>query len=132
MLTLLACEDQVPAAGSANYFTGAVMIRARFPAIAPGRADGAIVEFQPGARTAWHTHPLGQLLIVTHGEGLAQSEDGQLRTIRAGDVVWFPPNERHWHGASPKSAMTHSAMQEPVDGKAVDWLEHVTDETYGG
>ena len=131
MLTIVAGEDQVPAAGPSDYFTGTVVIRSRFAAIAPGRADGAVVAFEAGARTAWHTHPLGQLLIVTEGEGLAQSEGGRVRTIRAGDVVWFPPHEKHWHGASAASAMTHIAMQEPVDGKAVDWLEHVSDEQYG-
>jgi quercetin dioxygenase-like cupin family protein len=132
MATIIECSAQAPVAGSPDYFTGDVVIRSRFAAIAPGRADGAIVAFQPGARTAWHTHPLGQLLIVIEGEGLVQSEGGPVRPIRAGDVVWFAPNERHWHGASPVSPMTHIAMQEPVGGKAVDWLEHVSDDQYAG
>jgi quercetin dioxygenase-like cupin family protein len=88
------------------------------------------VTFEPGARTAWHTHPLGQTLIVTAGRGLAQSWGGEPREIRAGDVVWFPPGEKHWHGAAPETGMTHIAIQEALDGKAVDWLEHVTEEQY--
>jgi quercetin dioxygenase-like cupin family protein len=103
-----------------------------FEAPAPARVRGATVTFEPGARTAWHTHPLGQTLIVTAGRGLAQSWGGELREIRAGDVVWFPPGEKHWHGAAADTAMTHIAIQEALDGKAVDWLEHVTDEQYRG
>ena len=101
-----------------------------FAANAPARAAGNAVTFEPGARTAWHTHPLGQVLIVTAGCGLAQHEDGLPAEIRPGDVVWFAPGERHWHGASPTTAMTHTAIQEALDGKAVDWLEHVTDLQY--
>jgi len=93
---------------------------------------GAIVTFEPGARTAWHTHPLGQTLIVTSGAGRAQRLDGPIEEIRAGDVVWIPPGEKHWHGASPTAAMTHIAIQESLDGKAVEWLEKVTDQQYLG
>jgi len=118
--------------GPAESFTGAVRIDSPFQATAPGRAGGAIVTFEPGARTAWHTHPLGQTLIVTAGSGLAQRDGGTIEEIHPGDVVWFPPNEKHWHGASPTTAMTHIAIQEALDGKAVEWLEHVTDAQYRG
>lgn len=103
-----------------------------FQASAPARVAGASVTFEPGARTAWHTHPLGQTLIVTSGLGRVQREGGAVEEIRPGDVVWFPPGEKHWHGASPKTAMTHIAIQEALDGKVVDWLEHVADDEYGG
>ena len=116
--------------GPADWFTGTVRIDPLFAANAPARAAGNAVTFEPGARTAWHTHPLGQVLIVTAGCGLAQHEDGLPEEIRPGDVVWFAPGERHWHGASPTTAMTHTAIQEALDGKAVDWLEHVTDIQY--
>jgi quercetin dioxygenase-like cupin family protein len=118
--------------GPADWFTGTVRIDPLFAAEDPGRATGASVTFEPGARTAWHTHPLGQTLIVTAGFGRVQREGGPIEEIRPGDVVWFPPGEKHWHGASPDTAMTHIAVQEQLDGKAVDWLEHVTDEQYGG
>lgn len=117
--------------GPAEYFTGAVRIDPLFPATAPARAAGNSVTFEPGARTAWHTHPLGQTLIVTAGVGRAQREGGPIEEIHPGDVVWFAPGEKHWHGASPTTAMTHMAIQEQLDGKAVDWLEKVTDEQYG-
>jgi quercetin dioxygenase-like cupin family protein len=117
--------------GPADWFTGDVRIEALFQPEAPARVAGASVTFQPGARTAWHTHPLGQTLIVTSGSGLAQKWDGPIEELRPGDVVWFAPGEKHWHGASPSTAMTHIAIQERLDGKAVDWLEHVTDEQYG-
>jgi quercetin dioxygenase-like cupin family protein len=97
---------------------------------APARVGAAKVTFEPGARTAWHTHPLGQTLIVTDGFGLAQRQGGPIEVIRPGDVVWFSPNEKHWHGASPTTALTHIAVQESLDGKAVDWMEKVTDEQY--
>jgi quercetin dioxygenase-like cupin family protein len=97
----------------------------------PARVSGASVTFEPGARTAWHTHPLGQTLIVTAGSGLAQHEGGPVEQIRPGDVVWFPPGEKHWHGAAPTTAMTHIAIAEALDGKVVDWLEHVSDAQYG-
>jgi quercetin dioxygenase-like cupin family protein len=116
--------------GPADWFTGAVRIDPLFPARQPARTAGNSVTFEPGARTAWHTHPLGQTLIVTAGAGLAQHWGGPVEQIRPGDVVWFAPGEKHWHGASPTTAMTHIAIQEALDGKAVDWLEHVTDEQY--
>ena len=117
--------------GPADWFTGTVRIDPLFTAPAPARAAGARVTFEPGARTAWHTHPLGQTLIVTDGFGRVQREGGEIEEIRPGDVVWFPPGEKHWHGASPTTAMTHIAIQESLDGKAVDWMEKVTDEQYG-
>ena len=118
--------------GPAEYFTGTVRLDPLFTAPEPARAVGALVTFEPGARTAWHTHPLGQTLIVTSGLGRAQREGGPIEEIRPGDVVWFPPGEKHWHGASPTTAMTHIAIQERQDGATVEWLEHVTDEDYGG
>jgi quercetin dioxygenase-like cupin family protein len=118
--------------GPAGYFTGTVRIDPLFTAPEPARVAGAAVTFEPGARTAWHTHPLGQTLIVTAGLGRAQQEGGPVEEIRPGDVVWFPPNARHWHGASPTTAMTHIAIQERLDGKAVEWLEHVSDAQYAG
>jgi quercetin dioxygenase-like cupin family protein len=116
--------------GSAEYFTGTVRIDPLFEAPEPARARGASVTFEPGARTAWHTHPLGQTLIVTAGCCWAQRWGGPREEIRPGDVVWFPPGEKHWHGATPTTAMTHIAVQEQLDGKAVDWMEHVSDEQY--
>ncbi len=116
--------------GPAEWFTGTVRIDPLFSAPAPARAGGASVTFEPGARTAWHTHPLGQTLIVTAGFGLVQREGGPIEEIRPGDVVWFAPGEKHWHGASPATGMTHIAIQEALDGKAVDWKEHVTDAQY--
>jgi quercetin dioxygenase-like cupin family protein len=116
--------------GSKEYFTGAVEITPLFKADAPARVVGNSVAFEPGARTAWHTHPLGQTLIVTAGHGLAQRWGGPIEEIRPGDVVWFPPGEKHWHGATPTTAMTHIAIQEQLDGKTVDWMEQVTDEQY--
>lgn len=116
--------------GPADWFTGTVRIDPLFTAPEPARVAGASVTFEPGARTAWHTHPLGQTLIVTAGYGWAQREGGSVEELRPGDVVWFPPGEKHWHGASPATAMTHIAIQVRLDGKTVDWLEHVTDEQY--
>ena len=116
--------------GSAEYFTGTVRIDPLFEAPEPARVRGASVTFEPGARTAWHTHPLGQTLIVTSGLGWAQRWGEAVAEIRPGDVVWFPPGEKHWHGASPTTAMTHIAIQEASDGKVVEWMEHVTDEQY--
>jgi quercetin dioxygenase-like cupin family protein len=124
--------SQPSAKGSAEWFTGTVRIDPLFDAPAPARAAGASVTFEPGARTAWHTHPLGQTLFVTSGVGRAQRWGGPIEEIRPGDVVWFPPGEKHWHGASPTTAMTHIAIQEKLDGKPVDWLEHVTAEQYEG
>jgi quercetin dioxygenase-like cupin family protein len=122
--------SQPPATGSADYFTGTVRINAPFRAQAPGRAGGATVTLDPGARTAWHTHPLGQTLIVTAGLGLAQREGGPVEEIRPGDIVWFGPAEKHWHGASSTTAMSHIAIAESLDGKVVDWMEHVSDAQY--
>ena len=118
--------------GSSDWFSGTVRIDPLFQAPSPARVAGAAVTFEPGARTAWHTHPLGQTLIVTAGSGRAQRWGGPIEEIRPGDVIWFPPNEKHWHGASATTAMTHLAVQEQLDGKAVEWLEHVTDEQYRG
>ena len=116
--------------GPAEWFSGTVRIDPLFQPNAPSRTAAAIVTFEPGARTAWHTHPLGQTLIVTAGLGWAQKEGGPIEEIRPGDIVWFAPGEKHWHGASPTIAMTHIAIQEQLDGKAVDWLEKVSDEQY--
>jgi len=116
--------------GPVDWFTGTVRIDPLFQANAPTRASGASVTFKPGARTAWHTHPLGQTLIVTAGRGWVQREGGAIEEIRPGDVVWFPPNEKHWHGATPTMAITHIAIQEALDGKVVDWMEKVSDEQY--
>lgn len=116
--------------GPANWFSGSVRIDPLFSPNSARRAAAATVTFEPGARTAWHTHPLGQTLIVTAGFGLVQREGGPIEDIRPGDVVWFEPGEKHWHGASPGVAMTHIAIQEALDGKVVDWLEHVTDAQY--
>lgn len=118
--------------GSADWFTGTVRVDPLFEAPAPARVRGASVTFEPGARTNWHTHPLGQTLIVTAGCGRAQREGGPVEEIRPGDVVWIPPGEKHWHGAAPTTAMTHLAVQEALDGKAVDWMEKVSDEQYRG
>jgi quercetin dioxygenase-like cupin family protein len=114
----------------ADWFTGAVRIDHLFQAQATARAVGASVTFEPAARTAWHTHPLGQTLIVTAGCGRAQRWGGPIEEIRPGDVVWFPPGEKHWHGAAPTTAMTHIAVQEQLDGKVVEWMEKVSDEQY--
>lgn len=117
--------------GPADWFTGTVRIDPLLNPFAPERVQGAQVTFEPGARTAWHTHPLGQSLIITAGLGRVQREGGPIEEVRPGDVVWFEPGERHWHGAAPNVAMTHIALQEVKDGKVVDWLEHVTDAEYG-
>jgi quercetin dioxygenase-like cupin family protein len=116
--------------GPEEYFTGAVRIDTPFQSSAPARVGGAIVTFEPGARTAWHKHPLGQTLIVTSGCGWVQSEGGPKVEIRPGDVVWCPPNERHWHGATTTTAMTHIAIAEALDSKVVEWMEKVSDEQY--
>ena len=116
--------------GPADWFTGTVWIDPLFDAPEPARVAGASVTFEPGARTAWHTHPLGQTLIVTSGCGWVQREGGPVEEVRSGDVVWFPPGVKHWHGATPTTAMTHLAIQEKLDGKAVNWMEHVDDQQY--
>ena len=116
--------------GPTEWFTGKVRLDPLFSANPPARAAGARVTFEPGARTAWHTHPLGQTLIVTAGVGRVQREGEGIKEVQSGDVVCFAPNEKHWHGAAPTSAMTHIAIQEGLDGKVVEWMEHVSDEEY--
>ncbi len=116
----------------AEYFTGTVRIDAPFQTDAPARVGGATVTFEAGARTAWHTHPLGQTLIVVAGFGRVQREGGPIEEVRPGDIVWFAPGEKHWHGAEPNVAMSHIAFAEALDGKVVDWMEHVKDDDYRG
>ena len=116
--------------GSSDYFTGTVRVDPLFESPDPARTRGASVTFEPGARTAWHTHPLGQTLVVTAGCGRVQRWGGPTEEIRPGDVVWFPPGEKHWHGAAPTTALTHIAIQEALDGKVVEWLEQVSDAQY--
>ena len=123
---------RAPSLGSAEYFTGDVQIAPVHAAPEPARLRAVIVTFQPAARTAWHTHPLGQTLHVVSGAGLAQSWGGPIREINPGDTIWFEPGEKHWHGAAPNQAMTHLAMQEAQDGSAVTWLEQVSDAQYRG
>ena len=123
-------DDQPAAKGPPEHFTGSVRIDAMFSAPEPSRSAAAIVTFEPGARTAWHTHPLGQMLFVTQGRGWVQVEGQAKRTVRAGDTVWFEPGEKHWHGATDANAMTHVAVQEKRDGSLVDWLEQVSDADY--
>jgi quercetin dioxygenase-like cupin family protein len=123
--------SQPSSKGPAEYFTGTVRIDPLLQAPAPARLFGASVTFEPGARTAWHTHPLGQTLIVTAGCGRMQHWGGPIEEIRPGDVVWFPPDEKHWHGAGLLTAMTHIAIVEVLDGKSADWMEKVSDEQYG-
>lgn len=119
-----------PAAGPGDYFTGRVTIEPILDAPAPARVRAANVTFEAGARTTWHTHPLGQTIIVTAGSGWAQREGGPVEMLGVGDVVWFPPGEKHWHGATATTGMTHLAIQEAIDGSAAEWLEPVTDEQY--
>jgi quercetin dioxygenase-like cupin family protein len=122
--------SQPSAKGPADWFTGPVRVDPLFQASDPARGTGASVTFEPGARTAWHTHPLGQTLIVTAGLGWVQHDGGPIEEIRPGDVVWFPPGEKHWHGATSTTAMTHIAIQESLNGKVVDWMEKVSDAQY--
>jgi quercetin dioxygenase-like cupin family protein len=122
--------SQASTRGSSDYFTGTVRIDPLFQAPVPARVAGAAVTFEPGARTAWHTHPLGQTLVVTAGFGRVQRWGGSIEEIQPGDVVWFPPGEKHWHGASPTTALTHIAVQEQLDGKYVEWMEQVSDDQY--
>jgi quercetin dioxygenase-like cupin family protein len=131
-MNLRRCGSQPSTKGPAEYFTGNVRIDPLFEAPDPARARGLSVTFEPGARTAWHTHPLGQNLIVTSGCGWVQSEGAPKEEIRPGDVVSCPPHEKHWHGATSTTAMTHIAIQEQLDGKVVEWLEKVSDEQYAG
>ena len=125
-------DSQPSAKGPSDWFSGTVRIDPLFPVREPARAAANTVTFEPGARTAWHTHPLGQTLIVLSGCGRVQREGGPVEEVRPGDVVWFEPGERHWHGAGPTTAMTHIAIQESLEGKAVDWMEKVSDADYGG
>jgi quercetin dioxygenase-like cupin family protein len=117
--------------GPSNYFTGAVRVDPLFEAPEPARVRAALVTFEPGARTAWHTHPLGQTLIVTSGFGWVQRDGGPVEEIRPGDVIWFPPGEKHWHGATSTTGMSHIAIQEALNGSTVDWMERVSDQQYG-
>ena len=121
---------QPSAKGPADWFTGTVRVDPLFAPPEPALVSGALVTFEPGARTAWHTHPLGQTLIVTTGLGWVQTEGGPIEEIRPGDVVWFAPGEKHWHGASPTTAMSHIAVQEKLNGKNVDWMDKVSDAQY--
>jgi quercetin dioxygenase-like cupin family protein len=129
-MNIIRIGSQPSRQGPAEWFTGLVRIDSPFQGSAPARVGGALVTFEPGARTAWHTHALGQTLIVTSGSGRVQREGGPIEEIHPGDVVWFEPGEKHWHGASPTTAMTHVAIAEALDGKAVDWMEKVNDEQY--
>jgi quercetin dioxygenase-like cupin family protein len=122
--------SQASVVGPSDWFTGTVRIDPLYPITEPSRGAGNYVTFEPGARTAWHTHPLGQTLIITAGCGWAQQEGGPVEEIHPGDVVWFPPHQRHWHGATPTTAMTHIAIQEQLNGKVVEWMEKVTDRQY--
>jgi quercetin dioxygenase-like cupin family protein len=129
-LNITRAGSQPSTKGPADWFTGTVRIDPLFTAPAPARVTGAAVTFEPGARTAWHTHPLGQTLVVLSGLGRVQRDGGPVEDIRPGDVVWIPPNTKHWHGASPATAMTHIAIHEALDGKMVEWMEYVTDTQY--
>jgi quercetin dioxygenase-like cupin family protein len=122
--------SQPSAPGPVDYFTGTVRLDQPFAATEPARVSGAIVTFEPGARTAWHTHPLGQTLIIVSGLGWAQREGSPIEELRPGDVIWFPPEEKHWHGATLTTAMSHIAINEKLNGSAVTWLEKVTDDQY--
>lgn len=131
-MKITTCGSVPSAVGPGSYFTGGVRIDPIVSTEAPARLRAASVSFEPGARTHWHTHPLGQTLYVTSGAGRVQVWGEPIREIRAGDTVWFSPGEKHWHGAAPTNAMTHIAMQEALDGSPVDWLEKVTDDQYSG
>ena len=130
LLTVTPNGSQPSAKGPANYFTGSVRVDAPFKTTAPARVSGATVTFEPGARTAWHTHPLGQTLIVTAGTGLVQESGQSIHVIKAGDTVWIPPGVKHWHGATATTGMTHVAVAEALDGKVVEWLEQVSEQEY--
>lgn len=129
-LTVTPNGSQPSAKGPADYFTGAVRVDAPFKGSEPARVSGATVTFEPGARTAWHTHPLGQTLVVTAGSGLVQESGKPIQVIKAGDTVWIPPGVKHWHGASPATGMTHVAIAEALNGKVVDWMEQVSAQEY--
>jgi quercetin dioxygenase-like cupin family protein len=130
-ITITRSDSRPSSKGSAQYFTGAVRIDPLFQAKDPSHTSGAYVTFEPGARSAWHTHPLGQTLIVTAGTGWVQQEGGKKQEIKPGDVIWIPPGVKHWHSATAPDGMTHIAIQEQVDGRNVDWMEKVSDEQYG-
>ena len=129
-LRITRAGSQPPGRGPAEYFTGSVRVDPLFPASAPSRMSGGLVTFEPGARSAWHTHPVGQVLIVTAGLGWVGREGGPVEEIRPGDVVWIPPGLRHWHGATATTGMSHIALQEHVDGRVAEWMEKVSDEQY--
>ena len=129
-ITIARRRSQSSNTGRAEYFSGTARITELFPAKAPARVSGGRVTFEPGARSAWHTHPLGQILIVTDGAGWVRQWGGPKEEIREGDVVWIPPGQKHWHGATAATGMTHIAIQEQLDGKAVEWMEKVSDEQY--
>ena len=129
-VSVLRAGTQVPTVGAPENFTGTVRVDSRFKGSDPARISGGIVSFEAGARTAWHTHPLGQTLFVTSGVGLVQHWNGEVQEIRPGDIVWIPPGTKHWHGATPTAGMMHLAFSEARDGKSVDWLEQVTDAQY--
>lgn len=131
MIRIARAGTQPSQKGPADWFTGTARIDPLFQADPPGRAAGALVTFEPCSRTDWHTHPLGQTLIVISGVGRVQQWGGPVEEIRPGDVVWTPPGVKHWHGAAPTTAMSHIAIQEALDGKVVEWMEKVTDEQYG-
>jgi quercetin dioxygenase-like cupin family protein len=131
-LKILRNSDQPSTRGPAEYFTGSVRIDSQFAAPDPARAAAAVVTFEPGSRTAWHTHPLGQRLLIVSGEGWVQKEGEAKQFVQAGDTVWFEPDEKHWHGATDRKAMTHVAIQEARDGSPVNWMEQVSDEDYLG
>lgn len=130
MITVMHAGSQPSTQGTADHFTGSVRVDSRFQGEAPARIGGATVTFEAGARTAWHTHPLGQTLIVTSGMGLIQQWGDPIQVIKPGDVVWIPPRVKHWHGATPTTSMTHIAIAEALDGKSVDWMELVNDAQY--
>src|SRR3954462_13147886 len=130
MTEIMSKDIQAVVEGPAQYFTGRGTIRGQFSRAEPSRVTGAIVTFEPGARTAWHTHPLGQTLIVTSGLGWVQREGGPIEEIRPGDIVWFAPREKHWHGTTSTTTMTHIAIAEKLNGSPVDWMEKVTDDQY--
>jgi quercetin dioxygenase-like cupin family protein len=130
VITVTPAGSQPSAKGPADYFTGAVRVDSPFKGSGDARIGGGTVTFEPGARTAWHTHPLGQTLIVTAGAGRVQQWDSAVQEIKPGDIVWIPPGVKHWHGAAAKTGMTHIAIAEALDGKVVDWMEQVSDEQY--